>query len=757
MKQFFYSLLSAVLIGAATFTCLNAQSVPSGMNYQAVARDLSGNVLANEAIDLKITLTNRQGSAAVTHYAETHLVTTNLLGLFSVVIGEGKPNTGQFKNVPWSTDEVWMEVAIRSASENTFTTISSSKLLAVPYAFHAGTAGKLTGSSNAREAAVATDAGWLLSGNAGTNATANKLGTTDANDLVIVTNNTERIRISASGSTVLRNALRVGDALVVGGNTELMGNLILRKELTGSTANLDVLTTSNTKVTKLEVKDMYSLNGNSINVRSDNFSTQNLAVAGNMNVKNGAYVNMDFTVGGLTKVNSLSVVNTATFNGGLTVGRSDDGYVATFQNTSTGDGDGIKIKLGKTHPGWDGSAYLNAVAPGTQVLDLELNTIKGWLYEGKHFETSDLLGLFPGTLYAGSALQLTSLVTEKINDAFDLPKGFPALNIPETTILNKTKIFPGVSFGSLGSIPELDIPAITFPSTTIVPSNQVLLPALPVNLNNSLFPAFTLPRFSATSVTNSLTKRNEFIAFTDNNDRNLGSIRAQSLNDFSTDYIDGLYLTNLLSALVGLDFLKDGLSVLSEFANLADAYNSLGVEYTSGHGDYAEWLERFDPAEVIGTGDVVGVRGGKITKDLRDAEQIMAISYRPIVLGNMPPAGKDHLGNKVAFMGQIPVKVQGPVNTGDYIVAKSTIPGYAVAVHPTAMTIDDYKLAVGRSWEANAKSGPKMVNTLIGVHNGDFLKILKKSQQQVEQVEARLNTLEAKTDALLKTLSPTIK
>ena len=26
------------------------------------------------------------------------------------------------------------------------------------------------------------------------------------------------------------------------------------------------------------------------------------------------------------------------------------------------------------------------------------------------------------------------------------------------------------------------------------------------------------------------------------------------------------------------------------------------------------------------------------------------------------------LGNKVAFMGQIPVKVMGPVETGDYIV-----------------------------------------------------------------------------------------
>ena len=50
------------------------------------------------------------------------------------------------------------------------------------------------------------------------------------------------------------------------------------------------------------------------------------------------------------------------------------------------------------------------------------------------------------------------------------------------------------------------------------------------------------------------------------------------------------------------------------------------------------------------------------------------------VLGNVPEEGIKHNGNKVAFMGQIPVKVMGSVNTGDFIVAHGSIPGYGRAV-----------------------------------------------------------------------------
>jgi hypothetical protein len=73
-----------------------------------------------------------------------------------------------------------------------------------------------------------TDA-WLITGNAGTNPVTNFLGTTDAQDLVVRTSNTERIRVYASGRTefpmnmdasglVNTGVIEIGNALRLDGN-----------------------------------------------------------------------------------------------------------------------------------------------------------------------------------------------------------------------------------------------------------------------------------------------------------------------------------------------------------------------------------------------------------------------------------------------------------------------------------------------------------------------------------------------------------
>ena len=67
---------------------LIAQSVPQGMNYQAVARDMDGRVLADQNISLKISLLGDSPDGKVM-YSEIHEVETSGLGLFNVVIGEG--------------------------------------------------------------------------------------------------------------------------------------------------------------------------------------------------------------------------------------------------------------------------------------------------------------------------------------------------------------------------------------------------------------------------------------------------------------------------------------------------------------------------------------------------------------------------------------------------------------------------------------------------------------------------------------------
>ena len=162
---------------------------------------------------------------------------------------------------------------------------------------------------------------------------------------------------------------------------------------------------------------------------------------------------------------------------------------------------------------------------------------------------------------------------------------------------------------------------------------------------------------------------------------------------------------------------------------------------------------------VITEGDIVGVMAGKITKDLSKAEQVMAVSSNPIVLGNTPKAGMEGTGNKIAFMGQIPVKVQGPVSSGDYIVGNTYTPGYGVAVSPAQLTQQQALLVVGRAWDTNLKAGPKMINTVIGVDNGQFLKVLQDNQAdlqssrtQVSELESRVKQLESKMEVIISAL-----
>ena len=81
-----------------------------------------------------------------------------------------------------------------------------------------------------------------------------------------------------------------------------------------------------------------------------------------------------------------------------------------------------------------------------------------------------------------------------------------------------------------------------------------------------------------------------------------------------------------------------------------------GIVYASGNGDYAEWLEMENVNEEILKTDIVGVRGGKISKNTTNAEQIMVVSTSPIVLGAEPSTDKVENFRQVAFMGQVPVK-----------------------------------------------------------------------------------------------------
>ncbi|MCZ7556511.1 MAG: hypothetical protein M5R41_08935 [Bacteroidia bacterium] len=168
-----------------------------------------------------------------------------------------------------------------------------------------------------------------------------------------------------------------------------------------------------------------------------------------------------------------------------------------------------------------------------------------------------------------------------------------------------------------------------------------------------------------------------------------------------------------------------------------------GVAYSSGSADYAEWLERADPAEMLTYGDIVGAHGGKITRKIEGADMVFVISKSPIVLGNVPPAGSEHLFEKCAFLGQVPVKVSGPVNIGDYILPSGRDNGIGMAVAPDDLTAEQAKIVVGVAWSTLARGVPGYVNVAVGMPVKAGLEVLQKQQETIGTLETRMTAMES--------------
>lgn len=202
MKKIFFILYFQIALLVIGYS----QVIPKGMNYQAVARDIKGEIIPNQKISLKIHLFGNEGNQRLNHYSEIHEVTTNALGLFNLIIGEGIKEQGEYGLVPWNSENIWMEVAIRDKGQTAFATVSSNKLMAVPYAIYAGTASQILDKKEKQTTTFAPpepgviSTEWSIFGNAKTDASGNifrtnSLGTTDFVDLILITDNKESMRI----------------------------------------------------------------------------------------------------------------------------------------------------------------------------------------------------------------------------------------------------------------------------------------------------------------------------------------------------------------------------------------------------------------------------------------------------------------------------------------------------------------------------------------------------------------------------------
>ncbi len=125
-------ILSVILL---TVTLIFSQS-PTSFNYQAVVRDVSENIIADQTIGLQIEIL-QSSETGTSIYTETHSLTTNNFGLINLNIGEGSVQSGTFSTIDWGSDSYFVKVSIDITGGSIYTEIGTSQLLSVPYALYA--------------------------------------------------------------------------------------------------------------------------------------------------------------------------------------------------------------------------------------------------------------------------------------------------------------------------------------------------------------------------------------------------------------------------------------------------------------------------------------------------------------------------------------------------------------------------------------------------------------------------------------------
>ena len=132
MKKILSTLLS-VLFCAITF----AQSVPQGINYQAVARDANGAVLMNQALTIQFSVISDITTSAVS-WQETHSVTTNVYGLYTAIIGQGTAtsvgSSATFDVIDWGASNHLLKVEVDYGGG--FVDMGTTAFMSVPYALY---------------------------------------------------------------------------------------------------------------------------------------------------------------------------------------------------------------------------------------------------------------------------------------------------------------------------------------------------------------------------------------------------------------------------------------------------------------------------------------------------------------------------------------------------------------------------------------------------------------------------------------------
>lgn len=681
-------------IGLMLCIGLQIKAQPQIMNYQGVARDNNGIVIANQNISLRISIL-QDDSQGLPVFTEIHKVTTSQFGVFSLKIGTGEAVTSTVSDIEWGKSDHYIQVEMDATGGDNYQLMGTSQLLSVPYALHALSAGEISNGDNLSLKKGVPSQTWSLFGNSKTDPEIDKIGTTDDADLIFVTDNKERLRITAEGKLITPD----GVGLELGGNLQVKGDsTMIDKDLyvgrntflnidenfnpRGETVNFGDFTVENMSSTLLTgtlqtnkdalFKEKLTLDNAGLG--STSTSTGALVVAG------GAGIGENLYVGGISQLEGATdIKNTLNVDG-----------ATTLQSSLNVSGNSTVNRLNA-----NGQLTVNANL-GSGQADYNKYPLQ---VEGS--ENGIAIKLTPATPLRGNNFVSFWGGDNKAKGRIEGNNGIG-------------EFFRSAVISMIGGNPDLSDAFDVSDSKTKQPNGKTVAPGDYFNNDYA---------YGGLSIT--LDFVNSIIKFSVNAAAAVGVVCTFS------DCDDVVWSA--------IDMIVNGLQLGGYIA-----YNEInkGVAFESGGADYAEWLMKNDENETFAFGDVVGVKGGLISKKFKKAEKYMVISKDPTVIGAMPDKENEKYYERIAFMGQVPVKVIGKVKKGDYILPSGNNDGMAIAVAPNMMAPLDYARIIGTAWgESDGKKLFDYVNTAVGINANDMAGIIDNMQSVINDMQLALSTV----------------
>ncbi len=125
-----------LIIITLTSWAVTSQNIP-GINYQALVRDINGQAIASQNIQLRVSILKDSTTGTIV-YKESHDVATNSFGQLNLSIGEGEVLEGIFNAINWGSAPFFLKTEIDLNGSGTFHELEVVKFYSVPVSRVAG-------------------------------------------------------------------------------------------------------------------------------------------------------------------------------------------------------------------------------------------------------------------------------------------------------------------------------------------------------------------------------------------------------------------------------------------------------------------------------------------------------------------------------------------------------------------------------------------------------------------------------------------